>query len=540
MSGQRSCQIVGHQTFISSYICTHEQCDQQLRWLCQECMRKSLHNHQQQNQHHIMDKDEFIVFLDQRIKLLQQQIKDPQNLIKNYQDQLAELMQNLCSVIEYLDDARMVKNQIDDLQRMSQLAINSFYQIDNKDLCKIQKIGNIQIYDDDLFNNKLNNIINQFTQIMDDNKQIKQEGNGNKVVQKQTIIQEAVISNFPKYIEYLSLEQNLLIQTTQISQNEQYVALGGVEKQLQIYHLKSKKLLQTIKLDQPIQVAKFSNDSNCMYVGCQEGNLHSFDINNNFSQKYKKQIHKNNGKSNVIINLIEKQNQIVIVSTGDGSLIIIDLLQQKEISRLNQAHDRLIFGLDYNQSEDIIASSAFTSIKFFKGQDFQQIINNQNAHLEIIYQIQLIDKRLLSLGDERTLKIWFIDYKNGILVFLNQIQDQFDIRSFSSVLNNKQILLIYQDFQIIQQFNHTSGDYVLGNDTRQLNSMNYIIIKESCIYISIILQSKPRYFLILLNYYMYQFLVFEKSIYIKQKLQFNSQTIQISFKKQQVAVIIYK
>ena len=59
-NNSRNCKIQGHEIHHVSHICTMIDCNLTTRWCCSECVYKGVHNHNKQNNSHILSANEIL------------------------------------------------------------------------------------------------------------------------------------------------------------------------------------------------------------------------------------------------------------------------------------------------------------------------------------------------------------------------------------------------------------------------------------------------------------------------------------------------
>ncbi|KAM3133402.1 U3 snoRNP protein [Paramecium bursaria] len=72
-----------------------------------------------------------------------------------------------------------------------------------------------------------------------------------------------------------------------ISDDVNFLAIDGSAKKISIYYLKNRKLIKNMQLNGNISVIKFSENSKILFCGSANGQLHVYDIMNNFVLIYK-------------------------------------------------------------------------------------------------------------------------------------------------------------------------------------------------------------------------------------------------------------
>ncbi|KAM3132630.1 hypothetical protein pb186bvf_015302 [Paramecium bursaria] len=169
--------------------------------------------------------------------------------------------------------------------------------------------------------------------------------------------------------------------------------------------------------------------------------------------------------------------------SDDKSIILTNFKQNRQLLNIEKAHEDFIKGIDYDQSKDMIIScSADKSIKLFNRKNGKLQFEQQNVHENIIHQIQLLENNNLLSSDNLSLSLWQIDYELKQLFKIREIQ-QWNI-NFTSVSNNQRIVLICREsvkildnnLKLIQSIDHQIKEFYFYFRTRQLNSINNIII----------------------------------------------------------------
>ncbi|KAM3133782.1 hypothetical protein pb186bvf_014191 [Paramecium bursaria] len=453
----RFCQVQGHQGFSLSHICTYQGCNQQTRWACTKCFAQQAHQHNQKSNSHIMNQQQFNIFITH---LSQNDYQDNQN----YQIEFQQYLQLARKLIQKINQLEILiqgfENEKDNdvnLLQMQKLIDNDFYSLNNYEITEIlnKKFKN---------QNHYNLFLSSFQQIARQTQEIEQSILKNiQSIQQMEIIQASIFKDYTK------LNQNYSIFTAQMSQNEQYLAYGGYEQKLVIHDVHLDKEIKSINLDYKIYICRFSDDSKLLYVGCWEGYLLCIDIANNYKQIYNQRLNKDN-----ICNLIE-QSKKVIISSHKTCIIRTNIKLNQQLLKIDNAHIDWIYGLDYNSQNDILVTgSQDQSIKFFKIEYGLLLIEKKLAHNNSIYKIQLTNSnKLISLSSEQILKVGKQIIKTN--VYYQQIRLQIKM-GFTILIMSKYVKVLDKEFKVIKQINHSQYDDVEFNETNQLQSMNYLII----------------------------------------------------------------
>ncbi|KAM3138862.1 hypothetical protein pb186bvf_009065 [Paramecium bursaria] len=443
---QRFCIIKGHENFQSSHICTFKECDQITRWVCVECTAKQIHSHQQIQTKHIMNKEEFTIYINQEVnnesKVKKEEIQFYITKLHKIKKQIKQLQEYFTSFYEVFD------NQ--DVSQVKKTLEEDYLSLSSEQISKaVKKLQNIQAkYHRNLVIDFIQSIQTQLNVTIDKNTQ-HQEGSVSNINENLT------------FINYFELQSNQQILSAQISPNEQYLAFGGKLKSLMIYNLTSKQLIREIKLDQMINVCEFSEDSQHLYVGCQNGYICCFDSGNNFRQVCYQQIHNDN-----IYGLTQKSSYLITSCMTD--IIVTDQNSLIQVVKIADAHRDCINSIDYNTTNDVIVSgSQDQSIKLFQGKTGKVLIDKQNAHQQGVDQIKFINNlKIVSLDQNNILRQWQIDYFNKDIKCINELEDINYIYNFINIKLNliticQNFVKIYDDnFQFKYQLSHPQGEDV--------------------------------------------------------------------------------
>ncbi|KAM3132550.1 WD repeat-containing protein 49 [Paramecium bursaria] len=369
----------------------------------------------------------------------------------------------------------------------------------------------------ELYNDLTENTYEKYWQLQDDellkimqndqNKYLKQFEGSNKFLQQiiqdclqiQYIIEEQKNNDshwlkMQKFKSAVNFKTQYTINIAQISHNEEYLALGGENQEIIVKYLKQNKDDSKVELSSCVKACKFSLNDQYLYCGEISGNLSVYDLEQGLKQEQGleqkqglKQIYQKKIHTQAINNLIV--NQLYIISCSDDlSIIITDIKNKKCIRQIQNAHQNSIYGLDYDQINDIIVSSSKDlSIKFFNFQNGELRINNQMSHDSFIMQIQLIksNERLISTSFNE-LKIWSINLMRGQIMIIKSITQQ-HIFNFTSIMNDSLIVVIDQNFLnifdeslgLVRNFLHNKEEqntFLTYYQTSQLTSMKYILI----------------------------------------------------------------
>ncbi|KAM3131708.1 hypothetical protein pb186bvf_016239 [Paramecium bursaria] len=133
MSIPRQCQVQKHHESLVTHICLFKDCQNNFRWACEDCLRQNLHQHRQQNNNHLMDRQ-------QLIELLQVQTNSFNLLISQInQDFLTLTRQQINRIIDFHSQSNKQQNKQNDendqqLLEQSELNYALYYEqeIDGK------------------------------------------------------------------------------------------------------------------------------------------------------------------------------------------------------------------------------------------------------------------------------------------------------------------------------------------------------------------------------------------------------------------------
>ncbi|KAM3129586.1 hypothetical protein pb186bvf_018337 [Paramecium bursaria] len=303
----------------------------------------------------------------------------------------------------------------------------------------------------------------------------------------------------PKEIKY-GIKQverwNSVIFTSQISNNEQYLACGGEDKILKIYDIKLNKFIERIYTRHKILVCQFTFDSSRLYVGCAEGYIFGYDVKDDFERIFSQKVKKD------VNNIITIQNQYIITFSRDSTITKIDTKRKKKIFKYRGAPIEVSKGrvgrtlifkyafdtMDYNQIDDMIIVGINRSIQYIDSKNRKSFLENDDSHKCDILQIQLINDNqyLLSLDVGSNLFKWKIDYIKKDLIKIQEFRVPSEIQSFYSVNQDQNLLLMCQGYlklinsngETIYILYHESREFNIFFDHRQLDNLKYINIRD--------------------------------------------------------------
>ncbi|KAM3136084.1 hypothetical protein pb186bvf_011889 [Paramecium bursaria] len=299
-----------------------------------------------------------------------------------------------------------------------------------------------------------------------------------------------VISNFfqPQYdtiknvkyeIEQLEqlVESNSWIHTGSISNNLKYIVSGGDDKLLKIWKYNTCALMKTIRFDNCVQISKFTDDSQLLYVGI-HSILYQFYSDNQFRILCKLKIH-----TSVIINIICITSLLILTSSCD-TILKTDVNRKQQLLKI-QTQTEDIQAFDFNERFNQFAcGSSNHTIKECDGNDGSLIIEKLNAHNLTIIQLLFIisNNQLMSLDFNCNLKIWNINYQAQQLEQLQIIQNYG--YNISLVLQQQYIVTTFIKTiqvhtikgELVRQFDHNVETFYFNN-TKQPDSMKGVLIQ---------------------------------------------------------------
>ncbi|KAM3145294.1 hypothetical protein pb186bvf_002622 [Paramecium bursaria] len=471
---KRYCLFENHNQNLVEYVCIEKQCNNISRWHCVECSENNVHQHGMQNDQHIIGIQSLIMRLESEGKNLEDQIIEQSNLQQKFISIINEIKKNLDQLIQVAKDW---EEEIQDSHNLIEL--NTFINnlkvnqqsIDDETLIKLSlfksdesKYTQWQIILEDL----------QFTikqqQIQIERLKYYQENNYQKYIINQYTQSFIQADGFLEHIN-----------TACISNDEQYLAYGGNGWKMYIYDINGQKKVNELEMKVIITSSQFSLDSQYLVIGDADGNLYCFSTKNEFKQSYLAKIHTSS------INQIHfKSHNILLTCSYDQTIIETDIVNQKQILRIHDAHKNQINTLAFDKTYNfIISGSSDKCIKFFNS-DGKQIISKQDAHQFQISQIQLIEQlqKMISLDIQGNLKMWLVNYQNMTLWETNSFSEQETIYNFLSFRNDQYLLHIYNNYiKILDDLGNRKriikyeGD--ISNSTRniqQLESLNQIMV----------------------------------------------------------------
>ncbi|KAM3129410.1 hypothetical protein pb186bvf_018484 [Paramecium bursaria] len=291
----------------------------------------------------------------------------------------------------------------------------------------------------------------------------------------------------------------------QLSPNDKYVAYSVELKYIKLYSLQAQKLEQQIKATNNITQFQFSNNSNLLYIGCQNGQLLIYDIQ---QQKYITKIHIS---SQFLNNIIQINDNMALVSCNKSQIRLIHLNDGKKYFNL-KAHSTQKQLLAYDSiNKTIINCQSDKSIQFYQLQNRRTLFVKQNTHDKSLIQIQFINQvnQLFTLDLGGLLKLWYVSYGQKQLTELKTFTDQSQIYNFTYQQDLQQLMILtQQQIKIMNQ--KDDQNQVIDHNIKQLKILQGNINSD-----------KSNYMLILANSNIQSYQQ-NKSIYIRG-LKFNQQ-----------------
>ncbi|KAM3131715.1 hypothetical protein pb186bvf_016246 [Paramecium bursaria] len=286
------------------------------------------------------------------------------------------------------------------------------------------------------------------------------------------------------YQDYFFLDQEYETVFLEISPNEEMLAFGGYRNnKLTILNILTKTVMKEIQFDLNIWKCRFSDDSNFIFFGDQIGQLYQFNIQKDFQLICATKVHSSWFNDIKIIN-----NEQVVSCSNEKQIIVTDLKNKQQLLNISHFHKGDINQLEYDSLKNIMIScSDDKSIKFFQ-MNGNLFINQQNAHNDSIFQVQLINnnRNLLSRTDKQFKKGKIDYYKRALKQTKTQIEkdslysfyfaqnDQILIKMYS-----KYLLILDKQFKVIKKYKHKIKDFFCAFYSNQPVSLNYLLIQGS-------------------------------------------------------------
>ncbi|KAM3145226.1 Kinesin-like protein kif21b [Paramecium bursaria] len=498
-----------------------------------ECLQTLLHDHQEKlPKSHLKNRVGLKQFLEQEIQetkaiyIQQMQIVDFclenfQKLFLQIQNATKELELILKEQVNYQQNIIQLENILSNLLTISdfhQLNYEKFVSVFEKDQIKLQVLdhqqllsiakqihdqsktllncdsfttsqqGEFPLYFGDQRNNfiidkkQLANQIYQLsniTKVLDNynfEKQSQELDDKQKLQTQQKQIYEAeyqglIQQKSEQFREMEIYKSELSIYTSTISPNEQFLAFGGQDEYLQIHNLKNLGKILKIKIDLEPTSSTFTINSQKLVLGGFEGEMICFDANDNFSQVFYSQVHKDRINAMICINDFE------ILSGSNTNLIIVTNLESGEqIFQIAQDFI-LIYGLSY----DFYLNAIFTGsqdhcIRVFNKDTRNLTLQRNEAHFGCILQLQVIQQKnkLLSLCENGLLKVWLVDYNRKFLMEIQSIKEKNLIENFRSISNDA-VLILISDNQISISWRKQHQNLVLQHQVKDQENVFTIL-----------------------------------------------------------------
>ncbi|KAM3136066.1 U3 small nucleolar RNA-associated protein 13 [Paramecium bursaria] len=462
------CSYKGHEQNKIKYVCLDPQC-QNKRLICSQCLLDKFHMHDNETMHSYFDQKGLQAYIQQKINKVKKQQAEEQKiknilvqksikLVDGIFLQLDSILENIKefqqpsqeydyikSLETYLNNIKETKLRLIDYESVSQL------------VCKKYEQSRVQ-------------------QIKDQRKMPI----NNKQYQKHKLIMGTLKVQKLKDINYDIIKLDQLtdndIYTASISKDLKLIVSGGTDQILKIWNYSDYKFIKQYEYLSQVFISKFTDDSKFLYIGTSNGSLYCYDNDNDIKENFQKQIH-----SGGILNLYCITNYQVLTSSVDKTVIKTDILTKQQVFKI-KAHEDSIYGLDYNKLKDLIVSCSYDkSIKLWKNNNGELVIENKNAiNCQIKSILFINNNQLISLSDN--INIWQINGKE--LISIKTIADNNQINNISLVLNQSQVLLICKNYlkfytilgELVNTIKHDVKDFKLMRGV-QLDSGKAIIIQ---------------------------------------------------------------
>ncbi|KAM3143073.1 DDB1- and CUL4-associated factor 10 [Paramecium bursaria] len=200
------------------------------------------------------------------------------------------------------------------------------------------------------------------------------------------------------YEEIMNVSNQDIMYSAQISQSGQYLVYCCNEQKVLVYDLWIKQKLYELDCNQIVAVFRFSDDSNLLTCGCDNGYFHCYDLQDNFKLIFSQELH-----DDCINDIKFISNYQIITCSQDKQIIITDMQNKTNIMKIQNSHDSSIQAIDYDQV--LVSCSNDQTIKIFDQQG-KLLIQEENPHKDFITQIQLLYSML-----ERVIKYLVYGFK---------------------------------------------------------------------------------------------------------------------------------
>ncbi|KAM3135626.1 WD domain repeat-containing protein 55 [Paramecium bursaria] len=459
-----NCRYKGHEFNKVKYLCIDDQCKRN-RLFCYQCFKDDNHKHKNYDNNHIFNVKEFKqkiqqdveflkdnhlkghLFYQQVIKNLRILIRDIQYLLEHFQNTIQEIEQNPIVQLD-LQNLDLILKQSQELEfcTASDELLNTLINVNQYQFKKDLQINT-------------NKMSDELLEKVSDMKELSNQLNYNTEMRQIYKIQNLSY-------RLINIDRDNNIQSAAMSNNNQ-IALTKLQNKLQIW--KDSKFYHQQQLNQNINICRFSEDSQYLFIGTQLGNLIQYDNTKQFNEIYNQQIHQQG-----ILNLFCITSNIILSSSFDRAVIKTHLTNKQQLLKI-QAHNDRVDGLDYDWSRKIIVSCSHDrSIKFWNDYDGSLQIEKINAHNNNkLFQVLCIKKysRLVSLDQSKCFKIWLIQYEDKELQELQQIVNQDFIYNISLIFDQSFISQICSNYI---QIHTISGKlvHVIQHDVKDIGNLN--------------------------------------------------------------------
>ncbi|KAM3144823.1 hypothetical protein pb186bvf_003132 [Paramecium bursaria] len=384
----RSCQVEGHKGKSPTHICLFQECQNIM--VCSECQQQGYHQHEQTNDNHVMDKQQFLNYFEKQIIDVPQFTNIPPEQIEN----------NLIQINQIIDQAKELKSQLEQenqirqtIKQIQMIAKQDFLLINKQQIIFINHFKQMLHSSSDKSLQIYSQLMNQFQQLYFQEYPKKQgfqeqlKENTNESIQSQEAHAKLINIQHQNYTKYYEFYQFTPMWALQISQDEQFLAFGSSDNKMNLLDLQNKQLIENnIKLNSIACICRFSDDSSLLFIGDKDGMLYSYNVHDQ-RLVYSKKTH--NG---IIYNIILIDNFNIITCSQDITIAVTEI-QNDNIRRFQNIHNHHIYALDYdNQKDTIISGSWDKSIKVINRQDGLIIIQQENAHKDFVQQLQQVFK----------------------------------------------------------------------------------------------------------------------------------------------------
>ncbi|KAM3139958.1 hypothetical protein pb186bvf_007989 [Paramecium bursaria] len=465
------CKVPEHQDYFIEFICLQNQCEQESRYVCSECVQENIHHHNG-GQPKLLKQKRFLATLEDDILAVQGNYKTKfstfeiefqktleiinqiEMIITQYKQQYQQL-QNILSEqdITYFDYLRKLINE--DFYTLTEENIKELTNLDQRYLNTSNFLQfsetqvQILLQTDVLYEQINNSIKNELEKFIDQKVQVK------------------------KYTEYFSGIDNQMIAFKK-SHNNQYFAYISKE-QIYVYDLFTNKQILNQKIDDDSYsqseqekeqsdefsetkvVLSFSPDSQFLYVNSDAENepLNMIEIKENFNKKFYSQLF----RKNQIHQILPIDTNIVYVYTQEKKILKVQFYSPKILLTIQQEFKQLLAFIYDSENNVLITSDQ--EIQFWNGQNGELLFQDAK-HLNI-KELQIINNTQLLGVSNNSIHLWKINYKDKKLVHLTQQKLEDTITAITYV----------RDQQFLVVFGSYGQTYIFDKDLK--------LLKQTCI-----------------------------------------------------------